>query len=81
MLSQFIGARSTVRRKNDSLFPAISAGAYGYPMKEAAQIALSSMKAFIDEHPGAFEEIRFVLFLDEALKIYQEAWSKEAWSS
>jgi len=30
-------------------FPAISAGAYGFPLERACRIALSEMKAFLDE--------------------------------
>ena len=45
-------------------FPALSAGAYGYPLEEAATVALETAKAFLEEAgqdplPG---EIRFVLF-------------------
>lgn len=57
-------------------FPAISTGAFGYPMEEAAQIALSIVQKFTDEYPDAFEEIRFVLFSNEALHAYREVWEE-----
>lgn len=42
-------------------FPAISTGAFGYPMKEAAQIAFSSVKKSADELANV-KFIRIVLF-------------------
>ncbi|HSP56999.1 MAG TPA: macro domain-containing protein [Halomonas sp.] len=42
-------------------FPAISAGAFGYPAAEAARIALSTVLAGLPEFPG-LERVRFVLF-------------------
>jgi O-acetyl-ADP-ribose deacetylase (regulator of RNase III) len=40
-------------------FPAISAGAYGWPTDDAARIALASVR---DHQPGSVREVRFVLF-------------------
>lgn len=42
-------------------FPALSTGAYRYPMDQAARIALSTAIEFLKEH-GKPELIRFVLF-------------------
>ena len=39
-------------------FPAISCGVYGYPIDEAARIALST----VQEHMGGVAEVHFVLF-------------------
>jgi O-acetyl-ADP-ribose deacetylase (regulator of RNase III) len=43
-------------------FPAISTGVYGYPLGEAAAIALAATAAALARHPGALSEVRFVLF-------------------
>ncbi|MFH0828590.1 MAG: O-acetyl-ADP-ribose deacetylase [Candidatus Kerfeldbacteria bacterium] len=51
-------------------FPSISTGAYGYPIEEAAPIAVATVSAWIAEHPDTLDEVRFVLFNDEDLKIY-----------
>jgi O-acetyl-ADP-ribose deacetylase (regulator of RNase III) len=51
-------------------FPAISCGVYGYPMGEAAAIAVRECRAFLDAHPE-FERITFALFDAEALAIYR----------
>ncbi len=42
-------------------FPALSTGAYGYPMDRAARVALSTAIEFLKEH-GKPEVVRFVLF-------------------
>ena len=49
-------------------FPAISTGIYGYPLEEAARIALScGMKAEKD-----FDEIRYICFSESDYRAYQE---------
>jgi len=42
-------------------FPALSAGAYGYPMDEAARIALTTTAEYVKAHPE-IKLVRFVLF-------------------
>ncbi len=51
-------------------FPAISAGVYGYPMDEAAHIAVSSVKASLDSCPDV-REVTFVCFSAWTLSIYE----------
>ena len=46
-------------------FPALSAGAYRYPLDEAARIAVTTVADFLHEH-GRPELGRFVLFSPEA---------------
>jgi O-acetyl-ADP-ribose deacetylase (regulator of RNase III) len=41
--------------------PALSTGAYGYPMDQAARVALSTAIEFLNEH-GKPDLVRFVLF-------------------
>ncbi|MEU0071787.1 O-acetyl-ADP-ribose deacetylase [Streptomyces sp. NPDC006332] len=43
-------------------FPAVSAGIYGWPVEDAARIAVETVRAT----PTAVEEVRFVLFDDRA---------------
>lgn len=50
-------------------FPAISCGVYGYPMQQAAPVALTTCRA----HAGALTEIRFVLYSAEALQAWEQA--------
>ncbi len=57
-------------------FPAISCGVYGYPLKEAANIALGSVYTFLKSNKGSFEEIRFVLFNDTVYKIFTDVFKR-----
>jgi O-acetyl-ADP-ribose deacetylase (regulator of RNase III) len=50
-------------------FPALSAGIYGWPMRSAADIAVSTVRAT----RTAVEEARFVLFSDEAYDEFARA--------
>jgi O-acetyl-ADP-ribose deacetylase (regulator of RNase III) len=52
-------------------FPAISTGIYGYPIEEAAPIALSSARGAADEH--GLDLVRFVLFSAEDLAAFETA--------
>ena len=42
-------------------FPAISTGVYGYPLDQAARVAIRAVMVFLQEH-GRPELVRFVLF-------------------
>ncbi len=55
-------------------FPSISTGAYGFPIERAAGIALCTVRDFLKGY--TFEEVRFVLFSEKDLKIYEEVWEK-----
>src|SRR5262249_32679976 len=53
-------------------FPSISTGIYGYPIGEAARVALSAVRAFLLER-GAPAEVTFCLFSDADLEAYRRA--------
>jgi len=53
-------------------FPAISTGVYGYPVAEAAPIALRAAIDHARERPG-FTEIRFLLISGGDLAVYERA--------
>lgn len=53
-------------------FPSISTGAYGYPKRAAAEVALTTVVAFLRENP-VFDDVRFVLFSDDDLHTYASA--------
>jgi O-acetyl-ADP-ribose deacetylase (regulator of RNase III) len=50
-------------------FPSISTGAYGYPIEEAAEIALKTAASYLKENTD-IELIRFVLFGKKAYEVY-----------
>jgi O-acetyl-ADP-ribose deacetylase (regulator of RNase III) len=52
-------------------FPSISTGAYGYPVEEAASVALSTVAAFLSKEERAPALVRFVLFDAVTLGIYR----------
>lgn len=52
-------------------FPAISTGAYGYPIEEASRVALKAIKEFLEE--DGLEEVRLILFKEKDLRICEEA--------
>jgi len=54
-------------------FPAISTGVYGYPMHEAAAIALAEVRRFLERSEGTVEEATFVLFDKRACDIFAQA--------
>lgn len=52
-------------------FPSISTGAYGYPLENAAKIALTSAINYLKENTD-LEVIRFVLFGQKTLEVYEK---------
>ena len=52
-------------------FPSISTGVYRFPIDKAAGIALTTVKEFIQEYN--FAEVRFVLFSEKDLRVYEKA--------
>ncbi len=56
-------------------FPSLSTGAYGYPIRQAAPLALSTVMEYLEDHPE-IKLVRFVLFSDNDLEIYSQALRK-----
>jgi O-acetyl-ADP-ribose deacetylase len=54
-------------------FPSISTGIYGYPVAQAAGVALSTIKQVIESQPGKLDEVRMVLFSTYDLGEYATA--------
>ena len=55
-------------------FPSISTGAYGFPIREAAPIALRAVLAGL---PGSgLTEVRFVVFSEEDLQAYEDGMAR-----
>jgi O-acetyl-ADP-ribose deacetylase len=60
-----LGARSVS-------FPAISTGVYGYPMHEAAEVAVRTVRTAATR----VERVRFVLFDAETHQVFLDAWER-----
>jgi O-acetyl-ADP-ribose deacetylase (regulator of RNase III) len=52
-------------------FPAISTGAFGYPLKEAAQISLTTVIEYLKEETG-LKLVRFVLYSQSAYDVFRD---------
>jgi O-acetyl-ADP-ribose deacetylase (regulator of RNase III) len=52
-------------------FPSISTGAYGYPLPKAAAVAMDAVIKVLQDSPGSLEEVRFVLFRQEAYAVFE----------
>jgi len=60
------------RRIKTVAFPSLSTGAYGYPLAEAARIALTTARDCLMAHPEIVL-VRFVLFGQPAFRAYEAA--------
>jgi O-acetyl-ADP-ribose deacetylase (regulator of RNase III) len=56
-------------------FPAIATGFFGYPVKEAAEVAFKTIKEMIPKLKSV-KKIRFVLYTKEDLEIHKEVLGK-----
>ena len=54
---------------NSLAFPAISCGAYGYPIEQAAQIAVKTTREFLS-NDNMLEKVIFALFSDDLYQAY-----------
>jgi O-acetyl-ADP-ribose deacetylase (regulator of RNase III) len=54
-------------------FPSISTGAYGYPLAEAARVAIGSVVSFLREQVTLVKEVIFVLFDPRTYEAYASA--------
>lgn len=51
-------------------FPAISIGAFRFPVEQATEIAINTVKEMVDKL-SVIKKIRFVVFSDKVLKVYE----------
>jgi len=66
---------ASARKLKSIAFPAISTGVYGYPINEAAQIALKTAISYLKEHSD-IELVRFVLFGRKTYDIFADELKK-----
>ncbi len=75
--SSFV-TQSTARYTSSIAFCCISTGVFGFPQDEAARIAVSTVRAWLDAHPHADIRVIFNVFLDEDAAIYRRLLSQPA---
>ncbi|XP_029961768.1 ADP-ribose glycohydrolase MACROD2 isoform X3 [Salarias fasciatus] len=56
-------------------FPCISTGIYGFPNEPAAEIALTTVKKWIEENPDKIQRVIFCVFLETDFAIYKKKMS------
>lgn len=54
-------------------FPSISTGAYGYPVDEAARIAIDAVTSYLESGRTMIDEVLFVLFDERTYEAYAAA--------
>ncbi len=54
-------------------FPSISTGAYRFPLEDAAQIAVSTVRRFDEEHPDKIDLVEWILFDRRTFDAYAKA--------
>jgi O-acetyl-ADP-ribose deacetylase (regulator of RNase III) len=59
-------------------FPSISTGAYGYPVADAANVALSAVISFLRDESASLEKVLFVLFDSYSYRSYVDQLDKLA---
>ena len=58
-------------------FPSISTGVYAYPVEQAADIAVRTVKEFVNSHSGVLDEVIWVLFDPATKAAYDRALGAE----
>ena len=53
-------------------FPSISTGVYNFPKKQAAKIAVNTVRKYVETNPGALDLVEWALFDDDTLKTYSD---------
>jgi len=74
MMSLYLAADHNVKT---IAFPNISTGVYGYPIEEAASIAVDAVKEFLATENHNIEKVYFVSFSDNDLEVYQRILNKK----
>jgi O-acetyl-ADP-ribose deacetylase (regulator of RNase III) len=64
------------QRLSGIAFPAISAGIFGYPLREATEIAVATVRAEATS-PGSLDRVVFACFNQEVLGAYETALSPD----
>jgi len=72
---------ATENKLSSISFPSISTGAYGYPVDEAARIALNTVFSFLKKQATSLKDVVFVLFDSRTYQGYYSALQEVTGSS
>ena len=64
---------ATANKLASIAFPSISTGAYGYPVDEAAKIAVSTVVSFLKKQATSLKDVVFVIFDSQTYQSYRSA--------
>jgi len=53
-------------------FPSVSTGVYHFPLDQAAELAVLTVRDFIAKHPGSLDLVEWVLFDDRTYAAYEQ---------
>ncbi len=65
--------RAMEKKAKTVAFPAISTGAYGFPVELAAPTSLCTIRDFLKAHPNVLKEVRIILFNQKILEGFKKA--------
>lgn len=54
-------------------FQSISTGVYSFPVEQAADIAVNTVKEYVEANPRVMDLVEWALFGDKTLQVYSEA--------
>ncbi|MFD3001799.1 O-acetyl-ADP-ribose deacetylase [Pontibacter toksunensis] len=63
---------ATEKQLQSIAFPNISTGVYGYPKDKAAQVAVQTVKDYLQQHDTSLQRVVFVCFDSENKRLYEE---------
>ena len=53
-------------------FSSISTGVYGYPVEQAAKIAVRTVARFLEDNPNQFDLVEWILFDENTERVYKD---------
>ena len=57
-------------------YPSISTGVYAYPLRDAARIAIDTVRDLLETEPGSIQRVTFVLFSRDTYDVFEAALSR-----
>lgn len=57
-------------------FPSISTGIFGYPVEEAAEVAVNAVNDFLNDNPDKIDDVYWILFDNYTFTVYDKVISE-----